>query len=90
MILLDKDEDIFIIKDAALGLCRLKADNSADLIIKAISKERMYGDNNSYGFLKSLGEIRGKEARKVIESYSSSKDKEIRYLVLNLLTDWKN
>ncbi len=87
-VLQNKEEDTFIKRNAALGLGRLKDENSVDLIIDACKKESEASDYNAQTFLIALGMIKGDKAKKEIEKYKGSKEEGVRELVTNILKGW--
>ena len=87
-ILSDKDEDTFIKRNAALGLGRLKDENSVDLIIEACKEESEASDYNAQVFLSALSMIKGEKAKNYISSFKNSKEQNVQLLVNEILTNW--
>lgn len=88
-ILQDKTEDFFVKQNAALGLGRLKDENSTDLIICVCrEKATKESDFNARVFLVALSMIKTDKAKNEIEKYKASKEQVVRELVADILKEW--
>ncbi len=87
-ILRDKEEDTFIKRNAALGLGRLKDENSVDLIIQVCNEESENSDYNAQIFLGALSMIKGEKAKEYISSFKDSKEQNVQLMVNEILTNW--
>lgn len=87
-ILKDTKEDSFIRREAAIGLGRLKDQNSVDLIITACEQDSNGSDYNARPFLTALGMIKGDKAKNEIEKYKDSKEQLVKELVDDILKNW--
>ena len=87
-ILQDKEEDIFIIRNAALGLGRLKDKGAVELIIKVCKEESEGSDYNAQVFLSALSRIKGAKARAFIAQYKNSSEEQVQELVNEILANW--
>jgi HEAT repeat protein len=88
-ILQDKSEDFFVKQNAALGLGRLKDENSVDLIISVCREEATKeSDFNARVFLVALSMIKTDKAKNEIEKYKDSKEQVVRKLVADILKEW--
>ncbi len=87
-ILEDESEDFYLKRLAALGLGRLKDENSVDLIVSACRKESLTSDHNAVSFLLALNMIKGNKAKFEIEKYKTSKERSVRDIVNEILSKW--
>ncbi len=87
-ILKDEEEDIFIKKNAALGLGRLNDVNSIELINQLIIKEAEVSDFNVRIFLTALGLMKTDKSKNIIERFKDSDAEPVRELVNEIITNW--
>ena len=87
-ILKNKDADFFTKKDAALGLGRLKDITAVDLIIEEIEKTRKESDFNVRSYLVALWMIKGKKAKKEIETFLNSDEQMVSELAKAIIKHW--
>lgn len=88
--ILSNKKSFFRQRSAALGLGRLKDQQSVDLVITASRPESRGSVLNARVFLVALGMIGGERARKEIESYRLNDSKTIRELAGAILQNWNN
>lgn len=87
-ILDDEKEDVFVRRNAVLGLGRLRDEGSVDLIVRACAEESSGSDHNARTYLIALGMIKGERAKKEVEKFRNSRDNGVRELVAEILAEW--
>jgi hypothetical protein len=80
--------DFMDLRNAALGLGRLKDESSSELIIQVCERESKSSDFNAQQYLIALGMIKGDAAKKELEKFQNCKDQGVRELVSTTLKNW--
>ena len=75
-------------RDAALGLGRLRDDESVDLLIDHCRRAIKSYDSRPQAYLTALGMIKGDKAKAEIEKHKNSKNAKIKVLVSRILNEW--
>ena len=84
--ILQRDEDISVKRDAALGLGKLK-DRASDELIIAAMKE-INADENVIPYVMALYNIRSERGKSAVSSLKESNSRPLRKLVTDLLMSW--
>jgi HEAT repeat protein len=87
-ILVNNESDFSLKYNAAIGLGKLNDTNSVDLIINICETERKNSDYNVRIYLEVLGKLKGKKAKREIETFLTSDEPIIRELSKSLIENW--